>query len=72
MLGCVRLLGLCAAAGVVLAARIKERAIAGDAFQSLDGTWRLQAQGSSVSLPASVPGDLLTDLEVSGVIGDPL
>lgn len=70
--GAVRMSKLVLLLGAATAARISERAISGDAFQSLDGAWSVQAQGSTAVLPATVPGDLITDLEVANVIGDPL
>jgi len=43
-------------------------------LQALDGaasSWRV-TDNASIAVPASVPGDLITDLERAGVIGDPL
>lgn len=57
---------------IAAASRISEQGIAGDASQSLDGIWNLQALGSKTVLQASVPGDLITDLHVANLIGDPL
>ena len=45
--------------------------VVGNTLLSLDGdAWRLS--NGSLSIPASVPGDLLTDLQSAGLIGDPL
>ncbi|EDQ89170.1 uncharacterized protein MONBRDRAFT_25837 [Monosiga brevicollis MX1] len=38
----------------------------------LDGTWKLQSAAVGMSFTGQVPGDLLTDLQLAGVIGDPL
>ncbi len=46
--------------------------IVGAAWQSLDGLWDLQVPGQPATLAGTVPGDLLTDLQRAGVIGDPL
>ena len=63
-----------ALAALFLAAPVAARPVAGDASQSLDsigGTPWLLTNGT-LRLNASVPGDLITDLETAGVIGDPL
>lgn len=49
------------------------RTVAADASQSLDSpaaTWSVS--NGTLRVAASVPGDLITDLEAGGVIGDPL
>lgn len=46
--------------------------IIGSSMQSLNGQWGLANANGSVSIKGSVPGDLITDLELAGVIGDPL
>ena len=51
--------------------RVSERAVVSDAFQSLDGDAWLVSNGSA-PFKGTVPGDLLTDLQRAGVIGDPL
>ena len=46
-----------------------------DATQFLDGeAWVVTggSAGHTISCPGSVPGDLITDLERAGLIGDPL
>lgn len=53
---------------------LQDPPIVGDARLSLDSgegvTWIVS--NGSVSVPARVPGDLLTDLQLGGIIGDPL
>ena len=49
--------------------------LAADATQFLDGEAWVVSGGSAahtISCPGSVPGDLITDLERAGLIGDPL
>lgn len=47
--------------------------IAGAAFQYLDGNdWLLSNSNGSVLVSATIPGDLLTDLQRAGILGDPL
>lgn len=49
--------------------------LACDAIQSLDGgAWAVTGMGAGAPAPftAQVPGDLLTDMQRAGVIGDPL
>lgn len=51
--------------------RVSERAVVSDARQSLDGTsW--QVSNGSTTFPATVPGDLITDMQHANLIGDPL
>ena len=46
--------------------------IACDAVQYLDGAdWTLSNAGGSVSVAGSVPGDVISDLQRAGVVGDP-
>jgi hypothetical protein len=33
--------------------------------------WRASSAAAELTLPASVPGDLISDLHMSGIIGDP-
>jgi len=47
-----------------------DHGIVADVLLPLNGQWQLS--NGSVSLSATVPGDLITDLEQGGVIGDPL
>ena len=63
---CVLLLAALAAA-----ARADNGGVKASTVQSLNGTWRL-TDGATHSVSATVPGDLLTDLQLAGVIGDPL
>jgi len=57
---------------LALSARDSLRAdpIVGSAQQYLDGKWT--ASGGKFTIPANVPGDLITDLHEAGIIGDPL
>jgi hypothetical protein len=49
--------------------------VAADALQALTGAggedWVVASETWGVSVPATVPGDLVTDLQRAGVIGDP-
>jgi len=36
----------------------------------LDGTWKVS--GAGMTFAGKVPGDLLTDMQAAGIIGDPL
>lgn len=67
---------LCAGiSAVVLAGGLVDAPIAGDAntVQYLDGVWSVSGvAGSPVNVSARVPGDLISDLEAAGVVGDPL
>ncbi|KAJ1615873.1 hypothetical protein T492DRAFT_896669 [Pavlovales sp. CCMP2436] len=45
--------------------------IAAGACASLDGPWRASLP-SGFSIPARVPGEIVSDLHADGVIGDPL
>jgi beta-mannosidase len=55
-----------------LGAGMRDAPIAADALQYLDGlAWRV-SDNSTINVPATVPGDLITDLERAGVIPDPL
>ena len=50
-----------------------ENPIGADAITYLDGsTWSWHRDDDGFSIPASVPGDVVTDLERAGAIGDPL
>ena len=71
------LLALCAAlcASVSRGGGLQDPPIVGDGglFQTLDGEgWALASSDGAVSVGGVVPGDLLTDLQRAGVIGDPL
>jgi beta-mannosidase len=61
-------IGICSVYG---AASGDNNGIIGTSVQSLNGKWEL-SNGSATSLTGNVPGDLITDLELGGVIGDPL
>ena len=69
------LLALAAAAGAV---RVREGLVdnpiqTGIAPQYLDGEgWLLSNTNGSIVVGASVPGDIVTDLEANNVIGDPI
>jgi hypothetical protein len=57
----------------VTADGITDAPIVADALTYLDGeVWMLTDSTGTVSVGAVVPGDLLTDLQRGGVIGDPL
>jgi len=50
-----------------------EHPIGADTITYLDGsTWSWHRDDDGFSIPASVPGDVVTDLERAGAIGDPL
>ena len=58
---------LCSAAG------LRDEPICGAVLQYLDGAdWTLSSSNGSTVVPATVPGDLLSDLQRAGIIGDPL
>ena len=64
------LLVLLQAAGA-LSAGLRDQPIAAPALHYLDGSdWR--ATSGELSVAATVPGDLITDLQRAGVITDPL
>ena len=67
LLWCAELCALSSAAGLI------DEPIAGDAnaVQYLDGSWRVTG-AVNITVPARVPGDLLSDLEAAGIVGDPL
>eukprot|EP00698_Gefionella_okellyi_P004282 TRINITY_DN13971_c0_g1_i1.p1 TRINITY_DN13971_c0_g1~~TRINITY_DN13971_c0_g1_i1.p1 ORF type:complete len:1022 (-),score=216.49 TRINITY_DN13971_c0_g1_i1:104-3169(-) len=50
---------------------LSDEPIVGDALQQLDGSTWIASNGQ-LTIAATVPGDLITDLERAGVIGDPL
>ena len=52
------------------ATTLRDAAIASDASQYLDGEWGIS--NGSTTFGGLVPGDLLTDMEAAGLIGDPL
>ncbi len=50
-----------------------ENPIGADAITYLDGsTWSWHRDDDGFTVPASVPGDVVTDLQAAGAIGDPL
>ena len=53
---------------------LRDESVAGEHVQYLDGQWSLRSEktGTRISITGDVPGDLLTDLQEAGVIGDPL
>ena len=53
------------------ATSLTERRIASGSVQSLDGIWQLIGPTGGRTLNGTVPGDLISDLERAGVIGDP-
>ena len=57
----------------VEAVGLRDNPISGAAVQYLDGTdWLLSNSNGSILVPATVPGDLLSDLQRAGVLSDPL
>ena len=69
------LLLVCAAAAAAAAGTLQDPPVVGDAgvFQSLDGEgWSVASADGAVSVGGVVPGDLLTDLQRAGAMGDPL
>lgn len=58
--------------GSALAIGLKDDPIVGSATQSLDGVWEVQIPTLPSPIGGYIPGDLLTDMERGGVIGDPL
>lgn len=50
---------------------LQDNPVIGSGIQFLDGEAWLATNGN-LEVPATVPGDLLTDLQRGGVIGDPL
>ena len=68
---CTLLIILGALPGFVGAVGLRDEPLLGDAVQLLDGlSWT--ATDNATVIPATVPGDLVTDLQRAGVIGDPL
>ncbi len=63
-----------ALSGTVLATGLVDSPIAGDGniIQYLDGEGWTVTNGADINIGARVPGDLITDLQLAGVIGDPL
>ena len=49
-----------------------DRFVAASSIQSLDGAWVAALPSRSLNLTASVPGDLVSDLQRAGLVGDPL
>lgn len=67
------LLLLAVSCDVAAGAGLRDAPVVGRSTVLLDGTWVWRAsEGSDVSVPAAVPGDLLTDLQTAGAIADPL
>ena len=55
------------------AATLRDNQIAsGGAAQYLDGTWSVSNPSGTTKVAGHVPGDLVTDLQLGAVIGDPL
>lgn len=53
---------------------LRDHTIGAHTITSLDGDdWSASTDAhSGLEIPASVPGDIITDLEAAGVVGDPL
>ena len=49
-----------------------DRFIAASAIQSLDGQWNASLPSRALTVAATVPGDLISDLQRAGVVADPL
>jgi beta-galactosidase/beta-glucuronidase len=76
-LGSLALITLCALSlcAPARSAGLQDPPVVGDdgVSQSLDGeAWAVASSDGAVSIGGVVPGDLLTDLQRAGVIGDPL
>lgn len=73
-LACLALGAAAAARAVVLRDGLVDNPIiTGIAPQYLDGEgWTLSNTNGSIVVGASVPGDIVTDLEAASVIGDPI
>ena len=54
--------------GVAIGSSLRDHPIAGNNLQYLDSNWTA-TDGQGLVLQATVPGDLITDLENNGVIG---
>jgi len=56
------------------AAGLADAPLAADALQPLDfaPAWTFSVDGNATRLAASVPGDLITDMQRAGLVGDPL
>ena len=65
------ILALALLAGRVTADGLRDHPIAGGELTYLDGTWTAKSDAGH-EIAAQVPGDLLTDLQTAGLIGDPL
>ena len=64
---------LAALGGAAADGLVDNRIITGIDAQSLDGEgWLLANSNGSIVVGASVPGDIITDLQHGGIIGDPL
>jgi beta-mannosidase len=61
-----------AAFGSVRAGSLADHPVVGDSIIYLDGMWKANNDALGLSINAGVPGDLLTDLQTAGLIGDPL
>eukprot|EP01065_Artemidia_motanka_P025528 TRINITY_DN30520_c0_g1_i1.p1 TRINITY_DN30520_c0_g1~~TRINITY_DN30520_c0_g1_i1.p1 ORF type:complete len:912 (+),score=270.91 TRINITY_DN30520_c0_g1_i1:48-2783(+) len=61
-------------APLAAAAGLRDAPFQGSSVRYLDGTWTASTQLSegALAIPATVPGDLITDLQKAGQIGDPL
>ena len=57
------------------AAELRDRPPVGQTLRYLDGVWSASSSGGSTGMEhkinASVPGDVISDLEAAGLIGDP-
>ena len=52
--------------------QLRDHPLAGDSVRYLDSTgWRAHNDHSNMTIAATVPGDIITDLQAAGVIDDP-
>eukprot|EP00055_Hartaetosiga_balthica_P010760 m.47003 g.47003 ORF g.47003 m.47003 type:complete len:1028 (-) comp7303_c0_seq1:128-3211(-) len=56
---------------IVSGLTLNDDPIVGDGMTSLDGVWTASSSSAQLSIPAQVPGDLLSDLETAHIIGNP-
>eukprot|EP00935_MAST-01C_sp_MAST-1C-sp1_P002235 g2235.t1 len=74
MMGFVVYLSIVAAGSMVAApfTTSGDRFVAAAAIFSLDGTWNASLASLTLTIPAIVPGDLVSDLQRAGKVRDPL
>lgn len=57
---------------VVHGSGLRDNPIVGDEIRYLDGKWLASTPGKHVAIPATVPGDLISDLHAADLVGNPL